>query len=221
MRKDLIIFGIGQYADQANFYFSSDGIHRVAAFTVDEAFIAGDSFCGCPVIPFEEIAASFGPSTSAMFIAIGYQRVNAVRAEKYRAAKANGYRLASYVHPTALVSQGVQVGDNSLIGEMSLVRPFAQLGNNVQIGAQAHVGHHAIVHDHCWLVSQSVICGSVEIGESCFIGANATIRNHVKVGQQCVVGAGAVILSDCAPGGVYRAAATPRLPLNSSALSRI
>lgn len=221
MRKNLIIFGIGEYAKLAHFYFASDGIHQVVAFTVDEAFIAGDSFCGCPVLPFEQIAASFGPSNSAMFIAIGYQRINAVRAEKYSAAKAMGYQLASYVHPTAFVSQGVQVGDNSLIGELSLVKPFVRLGSNLQIGGQVNVGHDSIIHDHCYLATRSVMCGGVEIGESCFVGANATIRDHVKVGEHCVIGAGAVILSDCDPGGIYRVEATPRLRLSSRALSRI
>jgi sugar O-acyltransferase (sialic acid O-acetyltransferase NeuD family) len=221
MARDLVIFGTGEYAQQMHHYFSADPGHRVVAFSVDAAFVTQPSFCGLPVIPFEAIVASADPRHCDMYIAVGYQRLNETRRSKCLAARALGYSLASYVHPTAVVARGVTVQDNSFVGEMALVRPFASLGWDVQIGPQASIGHHAVVQDHCYIAARAMLCGAVNVGECCFIGANATVRDHVAVGDRCVIGAGAVILSDCEPAGVYRAEATPRSAVGSRSLRRI
>lgn len=221
MARDLVIFGTGEYAEQMHHYFAHDPEHRVVAFTVDTEFVAEPAFCGLPVIPFETIAASADPERCDMFIAVGYQRLNQTRKSKCLAARAMGYSLARYVHPTAVVARGVTVRDNSFVGEMAVLRPFARLGWDLQIGPQASVGHHALVQDHCYVAARAMLCGAVDIGEGCFIGANATVRDHVRIGERCVIGAGAVILSDCEPGGVYRAAATPRRVIGSQSLRRI
>ncbi len=220
-KKRLIVFGLGPYSELAHHYFSTGSDYEVGAFTVDADFLEAPTFCGLPVLAWEEAVQAFPSATHEMFVGIGYSHVNRLRREKYLRARQAGYRLARYVHPSAVVAPNARMGDNLLVLEQALIGPFACIGDNVFIGAKACVSHHAAIGDHCYLAPAAVVCGSVRLAQACFIGANATLRDNVKIGAECVIGAGAVVLSDCEPGGVYRAEAAQRSERPSSRLAGI
>ena len=89
---DVVIFGCGRGADTAFRYLSRDSPHRVRAFAVDAAFIASREFHGLPVVEYESIASTYPPDRFEMFVPLGFQQMNAVRAAKYLDAKQKGYR---------------------------------------------------------------------------------------------------------------------------------
>ena len=221
MRKPLVIFGIGDYAQLAHFYFDRDSEYEVSAFTVDATHAREDNFCGRPVIPFDEVVKHYSPEINEMFVALGYSKLNLARKEKYLAAKSLGYRLASYVSSRANVLNDGRVGDNSFVFEGNTIQPFVSIGNNVTLWSGNHIGHHSTIGDHCFIASHAVVSGHVEIGEQCFIGVNATLRDHIKVGERCVIGAGALVLADAEPEGVYMGNATERSRVPSTRLRGI
>lgn len=221
MKKSLVIFGAGDIAQLAHFYFSTDSEYEVVAFTADAVYIATTELCGLPVVPFEEVASLYSPDKHDMFIALSYAKLNQVRKEKYLAAKILGYRIASYISSSATVLNAGQIGDNCFILEDNTIQPFVTIGNNVTLWSGNHIGHHSIIHDHCFIASHVVVSGGVEIGEFCFIGVNATLRDHIKVGEKCVIGAGALLLENAEPEGVYIGLATERSRVPSSRLRGI
>ena len=103
MSRPLILFGTGDIAELAHFYFTRDSAHPVVAFCVDGAFLREDSFHGLPVVAFEEVASRFAPADHAMFIALAYARLNDLRAEKLAAAEAAGFGLTRYISSRATV----------------------------------------------------------------------------------------------------------------------
>lgn len=216
-----MIFGVGDYAQLAHFYFDRDSEYEVSAFTVDAAYVREDTFCGKPVIPFDEVVKYYSPEQNKMFVALGYSKLNLVRKEKYLAAKSLGYRLASYVSSHANVLNDGRVGENSFVFEDNTIQPFVVIGNNVTLWSGNHIGHHSTIGDHCFVASHAVVSGHVEIGEQCFIGVNATLRDHIKVGERCVIGAGALLLADAEPEGVYMGIATDRSRVPSTRLRGI
>jgi len=219
--KPLIIFGVGEMAQVANYYFSHDSDYKVAAFTVDAEFIGTNAFCGLPVVPFNEIAKHYPPERHDLFVAVGYANLNQVRKDKYAKARAMGYRLASYVSSRANVLTEEKPGANCFILEDNTVQPFVRIGNNVTLWSGNHIGHHSEIGDHCFITSHVVVSGGVTIGESCFIGVNATLRDHIKIGEKCIIGAGALILADAEPEGVYLGSATERARVPSTRLKKI
>jgi sugar O-acyltransferase (sialic acid O-acetyltransferase NeuD family) len=221
VKKRLVIFGAGDIAQLAHHYFSVDPGCEVVAFTVDAAFISEPRFCGLPIVAFEDVVDRFPPRDFDLFVALSYSKLNAVRKEKYLAAKLKGYRLASYVSPSATVLNEGQIGDNCFIFEDNTIQPFVRIGNNVTLWSGNHIGHHSIIKDHCFLASHVVVSGGVEIGEQCFVGVNATLRDHIKIGDRCVIGAGALLLADAEAEGVYIGAATERSRVPSSRLRGI
>lgn len=220
MRR-LLIFGTGMIGEVAHYYFSHDSSYSVAAFTADRDHIQTSSFCGLPVIPFDEAKQTFSSDDTEMFIAVSYAKLNAVRRSKCEAATAMGYRLASYVSSKAYVPAGFAPGANCFILEDNTIQPFVKIGSNVTLWSGNHIGHHATIGDHCFIASHVVVSGGVVVGESCFIGVNATIRDHVTIGPRCVIGAGALILADAEAEGVYLGSATERSKVPSSRLRKI
>lgn len=221
MKKPLVIFGTGDIAQLAHYYFSTDSKYEVVAFTVDAAYITEVMCCDLPIIPFEELVNRYSPDTHQLFAALSYSKLNAVRKEKYLAAKALGYTIASYISSKATILNDGRIGENCFIFEDNTIQPFVTIGNNVTLWSGNHIGHHSSIKDHCFIASHVVISGGVEIGEQCFIGVNATLRDHIKIGEKCVIGAGALMLTDAEPLGVYIGAATERSKVPSSRLRGI
>lgn len=220
-KKALIIFGAGDIAQLAHYYFNADSNYSVEAFTVDAGYLTTNEFCKLPVVPFDELPNRYPPETHEIFIALSYSKLNQTRKDRYLAAKAAGYRIASYISSSATVLNNGQIGENCFILEDNTIQPFVSVGNNVTLWSGNHIGHHSIIHDHCFIASHVVISGGVDIGESCFIGVNATLRDHIKVGEKCVIGAGALLLADAEPQGVYMGDATQRSRVPSTRLRRI
>ena len=219
--KPLVIFGAGDIAELAHFYFTRDARSEVAAFTVDAAYLKEARFCGLPVVAFEELAASFGPQGHDLFVALSYAKINAVRTEKCAAAKALGYRLSTYVSSKATVWDGFEPQENCLILEDNTVQPFARIGANVTLWSGNHIGHHAEIAANCFITSHVVISGGVRVGANAFIGVNATIRDHVKIGARAVVGAGSLVLQDVPDDGVVAAEGTELSKVPSHRLRRL
>ncbi|MBX3611689.1 MAG: acetyltransferase [Hydrogenophaga sp.] len=219
--SDLIIFGAGDIAQLAAFYFRRDSTLRPKAFTVDGAYVKEDHFEGLPVVPFEEVAARYPAAGHQCFIALSYSALNGVRRSKYEACKALGYPIASYVSSRASVLSEEPIGENAFILEDNTIQPFVRIGHNVTLWSGNHIGHHSVIRDHVFMASQVVVSGGVDIGEQCFIGVNATLRDHITIGARCVVGAGALLLADAEPEGVYIGQATERSRVPSTRLRKL
>jgi sugar O-acyltransferase (sialic acid O-acetyltransferase NeuD family) len=221
MGKKLIIFGLGNLAQLAHFYFTTDSDYEVVAFSVDANYVKESRFCDLPIIAFEEVSDLYPPVEHDFFVALGYSSLNALRKEKYLAVKALGYRLATFVSSHSTVLNCGDIGDNCFIFEDNTIQPFVKIGSNVILWSGNHIGHHSLVGDHTFISSHVVVSGHVEVGEQCFIGVNATLRDHIKIGDRCVIGAGALLLQDAAPEGVYVGVATQRSRVPSNRLRRI
>lgn len=221
MKQPLVVFGLGDMAQLAHYYFQNDSDYEVAGFTVDAAYLDAPEFCGLPVVPFEEVAQRFPPDSFSLFVAMGYAKLNAARKEKYLAAKALGYRMASYVSSRATILNDGQIGENCFVLEDNTVQPFVRIGDNVVLWSGNHIGHHSTIASHAFITSHVVVSGGVRVGEQCFIGVNSTLRDRIKVGERCVLGAGTLLLEDAEPEGVYVGSATERSRVPSSRLRKI
>ena len=202
--RPIIIVGTGELAQLAYYYFSHDSSHSVSGFAVDAQFMDSQAkFMGLSVVSFEEIEALFPPQRFDLFVAIGYSNLNAARAEKCAAAKARGYRLASYISSRASVWADLQVGENCMIMEGIVIQPFVKIGEGVIMFCSSLVSHHVDIGNYCFVSSEATLCGGVSIGANCFVGANSTIREHLKVGQSCIIGAGTLIARNVPDGSGY------------------
>src|SRR3569833_2391917 len=179
----VVIVGAGKIADEAYFYLTGDSPHEVIAFSVDAAYVGDGTKHGLPVVPFEDVEAIYPPGEHQMFVAMGYQDLNRLRAAKYEAAKAKGYELISYVSSRAANVGAVEIGDNCFILEFVTIQPCTRNGNNVSLWPGVVVGHHATIRDHCYLTAGAIGAGNSVIEPYCFLGVHASVGHEISIGE--------------------------------------
>lgn len=199
----LVIFGAGDIARLAHYYFTRDSEHEVAAFTVDEKYQQGDTFLDLPLVPFEDVVERYPTQECKMFVALSYAGMNKLRAEKYYQVKKSGYELVSYVSSRCSFLTDYPVGDNCFILEDNTIQPFVHIGNDITLWSGNHIGHDSTIDDHCFLASHIVVSGHCHIQPYCFIGVNATLRNGITIAPDTLIGAGAIVMNDTVEQGVY------------------
>ncbi|MFP3019686.1 MAG: UDP-3-O-(3-hydroxymyristoyl)glucosamine N-acyltransferase [Arsenophonus sp.] len=85
---------------------------------------------------------------------------------------------AKNIHPSAVIAELVQFGENVAIGANSVIESGVTLGNQVIIGAGCFIGEN------------------VKIGQSTRIWANVSIYHNVEIGKECLIQSGTVVGSD-------------------------
>src|SRR5439155_25940242 len=168
-----------------------------------------------------QLSKTHPPSDFALFVAVGYSRVNKNREEVFRRAKAAGYEMITYVCSKATTWPDLAVGEGSFIFENNIIQPFVKIGSHTVLWSGNHIGHDSILGNNIFIASHVVISGNCRVGDNTFIGVNATVRDGITIGRECVIGAGALILKDAPDGAVYKGAATQPAEVTSAELRKI
>jgi len=82
------------------------------------------------------------------------------------------------VHPTAVIGEGVALGEGAAVGAHAYIGPGSRIGRNVRIYPGVYVG------------------AGVEIGDDTVVYPQVAIMDRVKIGRRVVIQPGAVIGSD-------------------------
>ena len=191
--KKLIIFGVGDIAELAMYYFNNDSEYTVEAFCIDKAFREVDKFCGLDLVDFEDLELNFDLTLYSIFIALSYSEMNNLRARKVHEASQKGFKIASYVSSKATTFSNFSCGENCFILENNTIQPFVKIGNNVTLWSGNHIGHHSLIRDNCFISSHVVISGGVEVRKNSFLGVNSTVNDHLKLGEYSLIASGALI----------------------------
>ena len=180
-----------------------NGTHEIVAYAVDDLYENKQRFLGKPVISWKGIEQKYSPNEYRVFVAVGYQGLNELRAKKCHEAKQKGYLLESCVPNKINDSKTIKIGENCFVMNDALLHPYVVLESNVFVWSGAIVGHHSLVRSNCWLTSGCQIAGGVKIGESCFIANGAVIGNKIEIGAKCFIGANALVTKSTESNGVF------------------
>ena len=147
-KKKLLIFGNGEIAELANFYFSKFTNYDVVGFVIDDIFYKESIFCDKPIIKLSEIKKKYSTHLFNFFVALGYKKTNQIRKEKYEFIKKMGYSFASFLSPSAIILNNDLIGENCFILENNVIQPHVKIGDNVTLWSGNHVGHHSTIGNH-------------------------------------------------------------------------
>ena len=213
--KPVIIFGTGTVAKLAWNIITRESLAHIAAFCVDDAYCTQSQFCGLPVLPASSLASLWPPQSCSIFVALGYQKLNALRQEAIERFAGEGYELASCISSHALVMNDGAIGRNAFVMEGCILQPYSVLGDGCICWSGCVVAHESRIGNYCFMAAHSVVGGRTEIGDGTFIGLNAAIRDEVHVGRNCLIGAGSLVLSDLADNSFVAEKGTPTAPYSA------
>jgi sugar O-acyltransferase (sialic acid O-acetyltransferase NeuD family) len=181
------VIGAGGHAKVVIAALASAGASPVAVFD-DAAVKQGQHVSGVPIV---------GPTYQArdsslrLIAAIGDNRTRSVVVERLGRGD-----WISAIHRYALLADGVEVGEGTVVCLGAIVQVDARIGRHVIINSGAVVEHDCVVGDFAHLGPGSVVAGAAVVDDGAFIGAGATVLPGVRVGGWAIVGAGAVVCSD-------------------------
>jgi UDP-N-acetylbacillosamine N-acetyltransferase len=116
-------------------------------------------------------------------------------------ARRRGFRLATAVHPRAVVASDVRLGGGTVVAAGAVVNPGTRIGANVIVNTSASVDHECTIEDAVHIGPGARLGGRVTVRHGSWIGIGATVRDRRVIGRQSIVGAGAVVVDDV-PDGV-------------------
>ncbi len=108
-------------------------------------------------------------------------------------------RLATIIHPSAVVGRNVQVGKNSLIMAGVVITSNASIGDHVCILPNTVVHHDAQIGNYTLIGSSVVIAGGTTLGQNCYIGSGSTLINGISIGEFSLVGIGSNVIGTFPP----------------------
>lgn len=138
------------------------------------------------------------------FLADDYYFINAIyridgnrpRIARFESLAIPDERLATFVHPTAVVAPGVEIGPGCAIMPLVGIAPGVALGKGCVVLQHAVIGHDTVVSDHCHIAAQACIGSHCRLGVGVHIGMNATIMENRSIGDHSTLGMASALTRD-------------------------
>ncbi|MFN3325419.1 MAG: acetyltransferase [Bryobacteraceae bacterium] len=195
-RTPLLILGAGDFAVEAADIAEQTGLYEVAGFVQNlDPTQRGAQLAGLPVYWVEEISAF--TETHKAICAIG----SAERRGLVEAVAAHGFRFATVVHPSAVVSPRSQIEEGCLVSPGVVIGACTRVGRQSIVNRGALVGHHVEIGEYATIGPGANIAGSCRIGKEVFLGMGAVIRDHLTLGARAFLGAGVIATKHVEEGG--------------------
>ena len=83
----------------------------------------------------------------------------------------------SLIHPTAILGNNLQLGDNVRIGAYSQIGDNCVIGDGVKIDAQVNIQPNVVIGEG------SLIAPHVYIGHDCVLGKHVSLHSHASIGN--------------------------------------
>lgn len=85
--------------------------------------------------------------------------------------------MSYYVHPSAIVDDGAQIGESSRVWHFVHVCSGAVIGKGVSLGQNVFVGNKVTIGDHCKIQNNVSVYDNVHLEEGVFCGPSMVFTN--------------------------------------------
>jgi sugar O-acyltransferase (sialic acid O-acetyltransferase NeuD family) len=158
--------------------------------------LSGKTFLGAPVIGSDEDVLSYSANEVRLVNGVGSIGNPTIRRNLFNSYKKQGYYFQTIIHPSAIISSDVHLGEGAQIMAGCVIQPGCFIDENSIINTRASVDHDCRIGKHVHLAPGVTLSGGVQIGNETHVGTSGTIIQNICVGYECIVGAGALVISD-------------------------
>lgn len=85
--------------------------------------------------------------------------------------------MSFFAHPSAIVDEGAQIGDDSRVWHFVHVCGGARIGSGVSLGQNVFVGNKVIIGDRCKIQNNVSVYDNVTLEEGVFCGPSMVFTN--------------------------------------------
>lgn len=118
---------------------------------------------------------------------------------RYRLVKramAIGCQFCTLVHPGAVLTRWVELGQGVVIAAGCILTNQIRIGDHVQVNVACTISHDVTMADFVTLAPGVHVSGNVSLGEGAYVGAGASLIQKIHVGQWSITGAGSTVIKE-------------------------
>ena len=201
MSLPVIVLGAGGHAKVLINALQLAGI-RIAGIVDTDPGKHGISLLGVRVLGGEEAISQHDPAQVRLVNGVGAVGLPEKRRRLFESFKKRGYTFQSVLHPSAVISSDVVLGEGVQIMAGEIVQPGARVGQNAILNTGARVDHDCIVGAHAHLAPGVILSGSVKVSDGTHVGTGVIVIQGVSIGAGCLIGAGSLVLEDIPAGAI-------------------
>ena len=172
----------------------------VAGIIDPDPLLTGARVLGVPVLGGDAVVKEFPSGEVLLVNGLGSVALPLRRKQLFEQFKEQGYRFATVIHPSAVISSYAEMGEGVQVMAGALIQAGCRIGINAIINTRASVDHDCIIGDHVHVAPGATLSGGVVIGNISHIGTAATVVQGIRIGEASIVGAGAVVLKNVSAG---------------------
>ncbi len=84
------------------------------------------------------------------------------------------------IHPTAIVDEGAQVGNDSRVWHWVHISGGAQIGSNCSFGQNVFIGNHVVIGNNCKIQNNVSVYDNVTMEDDVFCGPSMVFTNVIN-----------------------------------------
>lgn len=130
-------------------------------------------------------------------------KIIAIGNAKIRERLQSTIKTVTLIHPDAVISRRVKIGEGSVVVAGAVINSDAVIGRGCIINTGASVDHDCVIEDFVHVSVGAHVSGTCHIGERTWIGAGATVSNNVDICNDCMIGAGTVVIKNIKNPGTF------------------
>jgi UDP-perosamine 4-acetyltransferase len=194
MLPKAVLIGAGGHARVVLDALRRAGTHEIVGALDSDPSLAGTAMDGLPILGGDGmIAALRDCGVTEAIIGVGGIGPLHVRRKLFDRFRAMGLRIATVVHPCAIVSAAATLGEGAQVLPGAIVNAGASIGENTIVNSGAIVEHGTVIGAHAHIAPGAKLAGDVTVGELSFIGIGAAVFQGLRVGAAATVAGGAVV----------------------------
>jgi sugar O-acyltransferase (sialic acid O-acetyltransferase NeuD family) len=190
LRLPLYVFGAGGHGKVVAEAALASGCYELRGFLDDDRGRWGDQWYGAPLLGGIDVIESL-EDDARIALAVG---PNSARAAVARAVADRGGRLATVVHPTAVIASGARVGTGTYVAPLAVLHSDAEVGRGCIVNTAAVVEHDCRIEDWVHVSPRAALGGGVRVEEGAHVGLGAVLLPGLVLGPWATLGAGAVMV---------------------------
>lgn len=166
-----------------------------AVFLVSDEYYQEPEIMGVPVIKLSE----FDEYAYQVVVAIGEPLARKAMVDQLP----NDTCYTTLVHPTAVLSAWVTLGEGSIVCAGVVMTCNIQVGSHAHFNLNSTVGHDCVIGDFFTSAPGVNISGNCTFGDFVYFGTNASVKEGIRLCDEVTVGMGAVVVKHIDSKGVY------------------
>lgn len=201
--KDIVIIGSGGFSKQVIEIIEQlnmvDHTYRLLGIIDDSQEKIGTEFLGYQVIGDTNYIKEYSKDRKVY----GVIAVADGEVKEKLSSKLNNIEWVNLIHPSAVVSNHIKIGEGNIICAGVVINPETTVGDHCHVNIGSTIGHDVFFHDYVTVMPGCRISGNVTLEYKSMVGTGATIIQGLTIEENVVLGAGTVVTKNTEPNTTY------------------